>query len=330
MNTQTINSMKTLSLLILTLICNVTVIAQPWIGPVAGSIYYNSGNVGIGTSTPTNKLQIGTSPSSWIGNDLVVSNSTANKALAISSDAIRSYVFSSGRLDLYGNNTCTMSLSSDYVGIGTTNPLFKTEIYGSTQLTANLTDVGNRGSILALNANDCNAGSGGSLVFGNIQSIEANSLGWASIKGYLTNGGANTTGDLAFSTRNSSTDISLTERMRILSNGNVGIGTTTPGNKLDVNGTIRAKEVKVESGWADYVFDKGYNLQDLSEVELYINQHKHLPDVPDANEVEKNGVNLGEMNALLLKKIEELTLYAIEQNKKIETLEKTVNNLIAK
>ncbi len=133
--------------------------------------------------------------------------------------------------------------------------------------------------------------------------------------------------------------------------GNIGIGTENPVYKVDVNGTIRAKEVKVETGWADYVFDKEYNLQDLSEVELFINEHKHLPDIPDAKEVEKNGVNLGEMNALLLKKIEELTLYAITQNKKveelslysieqnksikeqakkIEALEKTVNNLISK
>jgi hypothetical protein len=107
---------------------------------------------------------------------------------------------------------------------------------------------------------------------------------------------------------------------KIILESNVGIRTSAPQNALDVNGTIRAKEVKVETGWADFVFDKAYNLQNLSEVELLINEHKHLPDIPDAKDVKKNGVNLGEMNVLLLKKIKELTLYAIKQNKKVEEL----------
>ncbi|KXX71225.1 hypothetical protein [Flammeovirga sp. SJP92] len=107
-----------------------------------------------------------------------------------------------------------------------------------------------------------------------------------------------------------------------LSNGNVGIGTkNTAGFKLSVNGNIRATEVKVYTGWADYVFEENYDLKPLSEVEAHIKEHKHLPDVPSAKEVEENGVNVGETEAMLLRKIEELTLYTIEQDKKIKELE---------
>ena len=109
--------------------------------------------------------------------------------------------------------------------------------------------------------------------------------------------------------------------------GNVGIGTENPSNKLDVNGTIRAKEVKVESGWADFVFKPNYQLRPLAEVEQFINTNGHLPEIPTEKEVAQHGVSVGEMNAKLLQKIEELTLYLIEQNKKIDILSKENKNL---
>ncbi|WP_320052058.1 hypothetical protein [uncultured Acetobacteroides sp.] len=102
--------------------------------------------------------------------------------------------------------------------------------------------------------------------------------------------------------------------------GNVGIGVFSPKNRLDVNGTIRAKEVKVESGWADFVFKPDYQLKPLAEVEQFITANGHLPEIPTAKEVEQNGVSLGKMNAKLLQKVEELTLYIINQNKRIDSL----------
>ena len=110
-------------------------------------------------------------------------------------------------------------------------------------------------------------------------------------------------------------------------NGSLGIGTTNPnGWKLAVNGKIRAKEIKVETNWADYVFEDEYNLPTLQEVEQHIKEKGHLKNIPSAKEVEKNGVELGEMNKLLLEKIEELTLYTIAQEKRIQALEKKLEN----
>ncbi|WP_428231955.1 hypothetical protein [Flavobacterium sp.] len=101
--------------------------------------------------------------------------------------------------------------------------------------------------------------------------------------------------------------------------GNVGIGITNPKNKLDVKGTIHSQEVKVDmTGWADFVLKKEYNLPTLEEVAKHITEKGHLENIPNEEEVLKNGINLGEMNAKLLQKIEELTLYLIQQNKKIE------------
>ncbi len=105
--------------------------------------------------------------------------------------------------------------------------------------------------------------------------------------------------------------------------GNVGIGTKNSSSwKLAVNGKIRAKEIKVETGWSDFVFFEDYKLPTLQEVENHIKEKGHLKNIPSAKEVEENGIFLGEMNSKLLQKIEELTLYTIEQEKKIKFLEK--------
>lgn len=109
-------------------------------------------------------------------------------------------------------------------------------------------------------------------------------------------------------------------------NGNIGIGTSNPGSsKLAVNGKIRAKEIKVESsGWSDFVFYDNYKLKTLEKVEQHINEKGHLPEIPSEAEVIENGINLGEMNAKLLQKIEELTLYLIQQNKEIKELKEKI------
>lgn len=119
--------------------------------------------------------------------------------------------------------------------------------------------------------------------------------------------------------------------------GKVGVGTTNTPNaigaanlsaySLYVKGGLLSEEVRVRTGWADYVFEDGYRLKSLSEVESYIKENGHLPNVPSANQVEVEGIELGDITRIQQEKIEELTLYIIEQDKRIEKLEQTMNLL---
>ena len=130
-------------------------------------------------------------------------------------------------------------------------------------------------------------------------------------------------------------------RMGIDRAGNVGVGTENPTQKLDVNGNIKgtnfyangtvfANEVKVEATkWSDFVFDKEYKLLPLEEVKAHIEEYKHLPDVPSEKQVLEEGIDVAEMQAKLLQKIEELTLYVIQQDAKNKALEQEMKELKA-
>jgi hypothetical protein len=139
---------------------------------------------------------------------------------------------------------------------------------------------------------------------------------WAGICALSTNAWEN---DVALTFYTSKAN-NPTEKVRVTANGYVGIGTTTPKAKLDVAGTIRATEIKVEAQTADFVFEDNYPLRTLDEVEAFIKENGHLPDFCSAEEMKSSGVNLAEMNKLLLQKIEELTLYAIERDKEVREI----------
>ncbi len=121
----------------------------------------------------------------------------------------------------------------------------------------------------------------------------------------------------------------------ILTDANIGIGTSNFVDgantyRLSVKGKIRAEEIKVYNTWADYVFNTDYKLSTLNEVESFIKQNGHLPNVPSAKEVTEKGLELGEMTKIQQEKIEELTLYLIQQNKEIEELKAQMKILMNK
>lgn len=140
-------------------------------------------------------------------------------------------------------------------------------------------------------------------------------------KGYI-GFGANNGGSIYLGTDESQYSLYVQQ------NGDIGIGTYNPDEKLSVNGKIKTKEVIVSlTGWSDFVFKKSYNLPTLEEVENHINTKGHLKDIPSEAEVLKNGIEVGEMNSKLLQKIEELTLYTIEQEKEINAQKEELANL---
>jgi len=306
-------------------ISNGTRAGDPW--DISGNNIYNtnSGHVGIGTSLIDNSQ-------SW--HRVLDIYGTYHAKLLVRSPNIKTGIFSHeswsgtvGRIgtesshDLrlmagYGKDVMTLKTDGN-VGIGTTNPAVKLHVVGNTYLgaTASIGKSGNQFDEFGYN-------------------IEF--TGTTDDYKYRVNNPAASirmgqSGSIQFRTAPSGTagaNFTFTERMRIMLNGNVGIGTTSPDYKLDVVGTIRAHEVLVNTQkTADFVFDDDFRLRSLNEVEQFITENKHLPDIAPAVEMEQNGLNMGEFQIRLLQKIEELTLYVIELKKENEAQQKEIEKL---
>lgn len=270
-----------------------------------GTIYYNQGKVGIGTSTPVDKLEVTTTSGNFgirIANDGNTTNDFS--ALRLFQGGTEKGVIYTNQENMFinrsGSGHLLLANSGGNVGIGTNQPQAKLDVAG-------LAKVENL---------DVNSGTadGGRIIFRSQGYGEWRARNFMGSLGFFPGEGQPTA-------------------LWLQSDGNVGIGTICPHAKLAVNGEIQGKKVRVTlDGWCDYVFNKDYKLPALAEVEKYIQQHHHLPEVPSAEEVKNNGLDVGDNQATLLKKIEELTLYAIEQNKKIEDLYKKLdaqNSLLA-
>lgn len=289
--------MKTLKLTFLGLLISISTFAQ---------IDQSGGNVGIGVVGPTKKLDI------KLGNDpdflriRRASSSGRSQVVLADENAVEVWRFGLTGSGATGfsfwdgtKNALHLEKNGDilfdpagYVGIGTNIPESKLHVNGDITF--------KRSSEIRISSF-----SGG----GNASQTHAIiKNGWRHNQDYTSIHAAGIT---------SNTESSIV----IKGNGNVGIGTTNPQSKLAVDGQIRATEVKVLADITtvpDYVFESDYELRTLKETKEYITENKHLPEIPSAAEIGENGINLGEMDMRLLKKIEELTLYQIQLMEKLE------------
>jgi hypothetical protein len=271
----------------------------------------DNGNVGIGTSTPASKLDVkgnlsitGGAGAELLGNaklQLVSGYASPISGRIIIGDNTgwKTFISTKDANNIIRDNVTFMDNGN--VGIGTSTPASKLDVKG------NLSITGGAGAELLGNAKLQLVSGYASPISGRI--IIGDNTGW---KTFISTKDANNI---------------IRDNVTFMDNGNVVVGNvvTKTGYKLFVEQGILTEKVRVavKNGvdWADYVFDKNYELMPLQKVEEFIKTNNHLPNIPSASEAVKDGIDLGQMNAKLLSKIEELTLYMIEMNKKIEKLE---------
>ncbi|TWF33870.1 hypothetical protein FHW36_11160 [Chitinophaga polysaccharea] len=191
------------------------------------------------------------------------------------------------------------------VGIGVVSPTARLEVGGNAKIngpiTSTVSDPGIGGMIVLENPAKKTLGTARSWKIMNMSGSYGNSLQFWAYDSLGCSGGL------------------CASRFTLMDNGNVGIGTSTPQSLLAVAGTITGQRVKVTmTGWPDYVFDSSYVLPSLSAVERYIADNMHLPGIPSETEVVSNGLDVGDMQQRQMKKIEELTLYLVDQHKQLE------------
>lgn len=259
-------------------------------------LYYNQGNVGIGTSLSSSaNLHIGKqeAPATSTGEMLRLSlqpyGHTGGPWNFVTRDT-----YNTAYLDLKYNTLPVLSLTSNgTVGIGTLTPGTKLDV---------------NGIIRTYNKDNPNATWDNLSVWSDGEHSYIYSYG--DEKGLL---------------------LKSNDGNKIILDSFVGIGTYSPQNALDVKGKIRAQEVIVTlDGWSDFVFKPAYRLRPLSEVKQFINTNGHLPEIPSEEDVKQKGVSMGDMQAKLLQKVEELTLYMIKISEENESLRKEIENLKSK
>ncbi|MBT2564395.1 hypothetical protein J7E50_06845 [Pedobacter sp. ISL-68] len=308
------------------------------------------GNVGIGTTFPSTKFEVMQPTSGWTMNSRVNATSVGeingfkfysgyigdDKWAGIASISESLHSNKTG-LALYSGMTERLRISGDgNVGIGTTTPAGLLHLSG----TYASIDGGNNyqysgtGLIVQANTGGRTLDKGAQIEFVVPAAADGGNM-WGQGRIITVAGNAfnnDATGKMILGTRRMFDKKNVGQQwfygddIVIDGVGNIGIGTLTPKEKLSVFGTVRAVEVKVEStGWPDYVFAKDYKTGTLKELEAYIKTNQHLPEIPSAEVIEKEGLALGEMNKKLLKNLEELTLHVIDQNKQLMEQNKKID-----
>lgn len=276
-------------------------------------IIKGSGNVGIGTETPAAKMHLVSGYVSPDSEGALIVGDTSQVNLRFGCTDRYSWMQGHGTASLHINplgNNVILNRDGGNVGVGVENPQSKLEVNGL--VTSKISNT----SISPANVGGLNINELGNNVFE--MSFARDGQGIAAIKTIFDN-------PIALGTNN-------IERVRIQANtGNVGIGTKNPDQKLTVKGKIHAEDVIVDMNVpADYVFQKyfdgessikpDYQMPTIQELEFFVRENKHLPEIPSGEAIVKDGVSLGDFQMKLLQKIEELTLYVISQNKEIENL----------
>ena len=332
----------------------------------------NSGNVGIGTTSPQSKLHVrsGAILSSdgsfsninaridgqdipalrftrWTGSGSIQHNAFvgqfSNPALGEYSFGIGTGSSTSGDQN-FTTNVVAVTMGGN-VGIGTNTPQYKIDVNGDSRISGSLI-LEREGDNAVLRIKPL-SGNGVSRVVDFLESPDIWNTAYGLVGIANTTWGAPIPSVCLISSRVGSggptKDIMMWAHdapnasnvaMTIKANsGNILIGKTSQTNtsyKLDINGNARANKIVVNTTGADFVFEEDYRLRNLEELQQYIRQNKHLPEIPAAKEMEKEGVDVGALNIKLLQKIEELTLYMIDQHKKLEQQNQEINILKSK